>query len=109
MPPAPVGDDAGRTAEDVLDAETGAEFVLGRSPRTPSVVSTTSSIGELGLSPAPLFARLTEWGAANLGRVEEARRAGVRRGPGPAVRHGGGAPVRRGRRGAGEARPEGRR
>ncbi|MFF8977802.1 helix-turn-helix transcriptional regulator [Streptomyces cellulosae] len=32
-------------------------------------------ISELGLSLAPLFAHLTEWGTANLGRVEEARRA----------------------------------
>ncbi|MDT3725867.1 helix-turn-helix domain-containing protein [Streptomyces sp. DSM 41972] len=31
-------------------------------------------ISELGLSLAPLFAHLTEWGTANLGRVEEARR-----------------------------------
>ena len=32
-------------------------------------------ISELGLSLAPLFAHLTEWGTAHLGRVEEARRA----------------------------------
>ncbi|MFI0504519.1 winged helix-turn-helix transcriptional regulator [Streptomyces albogriseolus] len=32
-------------------------------------------ISELGLSLAPLFARLSEWGAAHLDRVEEARRA----------------------------------
>ncbi|MGA4899769.1 hypothetical protein ACPCAJ_18280 [Streptomyces griseoincarnatus] len=101
MPPGPVGEGAGRTAEDVLDAETGAEFVLGRLAQDAERrVDDLHEIGELGLSPAPLFAHLTEWGAANLGRIEEARRAGVRRGPGPAVRHGG--------RGAGEVRPAGR-
>ncbi|MDH3034152.1 hypothetical protein [Streptomyces sp. TRM75561] len=76
MPPGPVGEGARRTAEDVLDAETGAEFVLDRLAQDAERrVDDLLEISELGLSLAPLFARLTEWGAADLGRVEGARRA----------------------------------